>query len=34
MPMTVTVIRGLPDFNWTVSPILKPIVAPKLQPFH
>jgi hypothetical protein len=32
MPMTVTVIRGLPDFNWTVSPILKPIAAPKLQP--
>ena len=32
MLMTVTVIRGLPDFNWTVSPILKPIAAPKLQP--
>jgi hypothetical protein len=34
MPTTVTVIRGLPDFSWTVSPILKPIVAPECQAIH
>ncbi|HEY6257265.1 MAG TPA: hypothetical protein VIY51_15890 [Xanthobacteraceae bacterium] len=28
MPTTITVIRGLPDFNWTVSPILKTMIAP------
>jgi hypothetical protein len=33
MPTTVTVIRGLPDFNWTVSPILKTIIAPEFQGF-
>ena len=30
MPTTVTVIRGLPDFNWTVSPTLNAIIAPEL----
>jgi hypothetical protein len=34
VPTTVTVIRGLPDFNWTVSPILKPILAPEFQSIH
>jgi hypothetical protein len=34
VPTTVTVIRGLPDFNWTVSPILNPIVAPNPRSTH
>jgi hypothetical protein len=30
MPTTVTVIRGLPDFSWTVSPTLNAIAAPRI----
>jgi hypothetical protein len=29
-PTTVTVIRGLPDFSCTVSPILNAILAPRI----
>src|SRR5579883_308153 len=34
VPITVIVIRGLPDFNWTVSPTLKPIFRPRNRPAH